>query len=93
MPIRTCRENELFTESVDNLRKIYPRIDEIFQAVTWTLARHPFAGTRLPNDPEYYVFETTPIGTTPSFWILYHFDDDIVDLLSIGPVNKSEGED
>jgi hypothetical protein len=84
MPIRTCRENALFSEKVEQYRERYPRIDDVVDAACWLLAREPRAGQQLPDDPEYFILQTVSVGSTPSFWILYHFDADYIDLLAIG---------
>jgi len=82
-----------FSQDLDNFREKYPQIDDVFMAVSWTLARDPRQGTPLPVAPDFYVFETTPIGNVPAFWILYNFDEQKVYLQSIEPVTESDDEE
>jgi hypothetical protein len=93
MSLRTVIEEPRFTQDIDGFRRKYPRIDEVHLAITWILARTPFAGTPLEVAPDFRVFETTAVGDTPAFWVLYTFDHEKVYLHSIEPVKGSLGED
>lgn len=89
MYLRDVVEEPRFTQDIDSYRKLYPRIDDVHQAITWTLGHDPRIGTSLPIAPDFRVFETTPIGDVPAFWVLYTFDDAKVYLHSLEPVRDS----
>lgn len=93
MYLRDVVEEPRFTQDIDFYRSRYPRIDDVHASVTWSLSRDPRLGSPLPVAPDFYVFETTPIGSTPAFWVLYTFDQNKVYLHSIEPVRHTdEGE-
>jgi len=91
--IRDIVEEKRFTQDLDNFRKIYARMDEVFYAFSWALAKDPRLGTSLEQAPDFWLFETTEAGDTPAFWVLYSFDQQKVHLHSIEPVAISDDED
>ncbi|NLE74721.1 MAG: hypothetical protein GX604_08860 [Actinobacteria bacterium] len=72
--IYTSVESNDFTKTLDGLRVEYPRIDDVWRAITWDLGRAPLSGSPLQSDSAYRVYKTTQIGATPSFRVLYKAD-------------------
>ena len=88
-------EDKYFMEEIEKLKPQFKRIYEIKDAIAWVLARDPNSGNPLPYDPNYKVYETSPLDTeAPKFWILYRFDaeNEKVYLLSIVPLPSKEEE-
>lgn len=88
--LRTVIEEQRFTQDIDNFRRIYARIDDVQRAITWQLSRNPLIGTPLPMAPDFRVYETDSVGSTPAFWVLYSFDVNCVYLHSIEPVDGDD---
>ena len=84
MPLRDVVEDEVFTEDIDNLRRLYgDAIDELHRGITWALSNDPRIGEPLPKARDYRIYTTTPIGNLPAFWVMYTFDAEKVTLVSL----------
>ncbi len=84
---------DLFERDVKELRKVYPRINEVRRALMWELARNSEAGEELRKRPGYWILLTYPIGSMPPFRVLYKFSQDNPDtvmLLRIAPSTTEE---
>lgn len=85
-------EEHHFKDRIEELKKQYDRIYDVLTGISWLLGKHPTAGRSCENPPMHYVFKTIPIGSTPSFWVLYRFDESEkkVYLLSIHPTDRED---
>lgn len=93
MPYRTVVEEPFFVTELDALKKEYPSIYDVKDAVCWELCRRPEAGVTLENDTKFRVFVSFAIGSTPSFQILYRYnenEDPRIFLLRISAVRETE---
>jgi len=83
-------EEHCFADDVDTWSQYHPRIREVVEGVIETLSRMPKYGELLLERENDFVLQTNPVGSIPSFWILYHVDftNEKVYLLSIHPVLK-----
>jgi hypothetical protein len=89
MSLRDVVEGEVFTQDIDNLRRLYgDDIDELHRGITWALSNDPRIGDPLPQAKDYRVFTTTPIGKLPAFWVMYTFDTEKVHLVSLQEVTE-----
>jgi hypothetical protein len=86
---RTCREEKSFEDDLARLTAKYPCIQNVCDDMTWELSRNPEVGAELAGDPDYRIFHTTAYGNTPSFRVLYSFDDDMVYLWAIEPTGEA----
>jgi hypothetical protein len=82
---RDVVEDPNFADEFDLLRNVYPHMESVHAAITWTLSSDPRIGTLIENfpHPTIRLFKTTPIGATPGFLVLYRFTADQVILLAI----------
>jgi hypothetical protein len=88
----TIMEEHSFTAKIAELSKTYDRIYDVHETIGWALGKQPTIGTACDEDPKHYVLKTTPIGKTPSFWVLYRYEKEEgkVYLVSITPVDQEE---
>jgi len=77
-----------FSGIFDNYFLTYPRLDDVLADIDWNLAREPRQGAVIEDSCR--VYKTNPTPDTPSFWILYEYDEALnqVTLLSMRPVPK-----
>jgi hypothetical protein len=61
-----------FSAELDQYSGNHQRMSDVHASIDWRLARDPLKATKL--DGECYIFKTTPVGETPSFWVLYKYD-------------------
>lgn len=78
--LRTIIEQSLVTARIKQSKGEYPRLEEMFEAIKWTLARDPLRGAIPISESEEivaYVIKTIPwkIGKVPSLTILYKVSD------------------
>lgn len=83
------RPSRTFEKDKRELKKDYPRIDEVCAAAARELVRAPQTGEQYQHHQlgTVYLFLTTPIGYMPVFRILYRIIDEprpIIVLLRIG---------
>jgi hypothetical protein len=83
MYLRDVVEEPRFTQDLDSYRPLYDHMDDVHQAITWTLSRDPRVADPLEHFPDFRRFITTAIGDTPAFWVLYSFDETRVYLHSL----------
>ncbi|BAV34947.1 hypothetical protein SCL_2670 [Sulfuricaulis limicola] len=88
--LRTVIEQPLVAARIKQSKGEYPRLEEMFEAIKWTLARNPLRGAVPISESEEivgYVIKTLPwkIGRVPSLDILYKLTDNevIIESLSI----------
>lgn len=85
-------EEPRFTERINKLEKILPRISEFKKGLYVTLERNPFIwGTPVPREPQwkygiYFVGKSDTIGKFPSFDVVYRVTDDTVYLIDMGAI-------
>lgn len=87
--LRDVVEEERFTTDIDAIAQKNGRIYEVRDAVAWALSRDPRLGTPIEQATDFRVYETTPSGDIPAYWILYTFDTQKVYLHSIQEVQDS----
>lgn len=80
---RDIVEEPRYSEDLDHLRSLYSELDDVQEIISWTLSRDARIGQPLPYAPDFRVITTSPIGSTPSFWVLYTFDTNHVYLHSL----------
>ena len=93
MLYRTVVEETYFADELEILKKEYPNIYDIKDAASWELGRRPYAYPLLPNENAVRIFNTFKIGYTPTFRVLYKYEEDAdprVFLLSISPIKEDE---
>lgn len=81
-------EEPTFQKAIDRLGSQYQRLqNEVHEAITWKLGRDPQAGKLFDDRFGHRIYTTPPIGSLPSFWILYRYDEKEgkVYLLSLAP--------
>jgi len=81
-------EEPSFSAKIDKLRQYNPRINEVWETISWQLGRNPLLGRELLFK-NHFVFETKPLDPTePNYWILYKYENEEgrVILLSISPI-------
>ena len=93
MPYRTVVEEPFFVDELENLRKSFPNIYDIKDAICWELSRRPSSYELIPGETIVRIYNTFPIGKAPAFRVLYKYDensDPRVFLLSISPSDGTE---
>lgn len=80
---RTIRESHVAAHVIDANIRQNPRIDDIYQGLTWRLARQPELGYRVPNtNPETYVVHSYHWGVV-AVVVAYQFKDDLVHIIDL----------
>ncbi|MEO8393325.1 MAG: hypothetical protein ABI700_10065 [Chloroflexota bacterium] len=79
-------EEQRFSKDIDSFRGKYTHIDELQEWISNTLPGNPRIGRPFKEDPELYVLTTPVLQDTPSFWVVYFFDENKIYLRSIEPV-------
>ncbi len=81
-------QEKSFSQELDIYSANHQRMPDIHAAIDWRLAHDPLKATKVADD--HYVFKTTSVGNSPSFWVLYSYDEVAhrVHLLSIGEVKE-----
>lgn len=90
---RTIVEEDSVQDAVDGARGQFPRVDDVFEALKWRLARRPDSGTQIDSRGT-YLLKTADICVdgAPVLTGMYTFDDDQVTLLAIRIVEPSNGD-
>lgn len=91
MSLYEVLEEHCFSEQIEKLKAIYPRIYEIKDAIIWTLSRNPILGTALPHSPDFKVFKSDSLNSEDQgFWLLFKNEKDRerVRLFSIAPIDQ-----
>ena len=91
----TIIEEHCFDDDLKQISGTYPRVYDVKDAIIWTLARTPRVGTPLPGHPDFRTYETTGIGATPAFWVLYKVvttTSERVHLVAITPVPDADAD-
>lgn len=85
-------QEHTFSEAIDQLHNSYTRMSDVHAAIDFALGKQPLLGTSCYEEPDHYVFKTTGIGNTPSFWVLYRYDENTntIYVLSISPSEVEE---
>ena len=83
-------EEDEFQKNIDFYEKIYDRIFDVKANISWVLGRNPVSGIAVHGDEKHRIYQTIPIGNTPSFWVLYRYikGEECVYLISIEPVDR-----
>lgn len=86
--LRTIIEQLLVTARIKQSKEEYPRLEEMFEAIKWTLARNPLRGAVPISESEEivaYVIRTIPwkVGGVPSLNVLYQVTNDEVIIESL----------
>lgn len=77
----TVVEEPEVTEALFDAIQIDARVEDIFDALVWRLARQPESGNLVEQDGvEYRVVKSLPLrlGKTPSMLMLYQFNESFV---------------
>lgn len=79
-----------FSAKFDTYREKHKRLDDVHASIDFLLARDPKQGTIVTDD--FRVVKTTPICETPSFWVLYRYEEENgnIFLLSIEAIEESQ---
>jgi hypothetical protein len=88
----TLVQEEYFRTKLDELIRRHCRMNEVHTAIDWVLGRDPTVGTPCDESGKHFVFKTSEIGATPSFWVLYRYEEHEgkAYLLSIAPVDRED---
>lgn len=92
MQYRTVAENQSFVEDLEALKKEYPFIYDVKDAICWELGRRPLAYDLLPNETKVRICKFAS-ERTPTFSVIYMYDegdDPRVFLLSISVICEAE---
>ena len=81
-----------FSRKIDELHNNHRRMSDVHAAFDFSLGKKPDLGTVCIGDPKHYTYKTTGIGETPSFWVLYRYDETEkkIYLLSIAPAEMAD---
>lgn len=83
---RTVIETQYLSDKIDQVRSIYPRLNELIDALKWRLARQPEIGVQIPNtNPRKFILKSYNFQSSeiPVVIILYSYDDKNVYMESI----------
>jgi hypothetical protein len=88
----TLVQEEHYTTKLDELACKHQRMNDVQTSIDWTLGKNPRLGTPCDESGKHFVFKTSGIGATPSFWVLYRYEEQEgkAYLLSIEPADKEE---
>lgn len=80
---RVVAESASVSNAINQAKKKYPRVEDVFFGLKWVLARDPQKGVQLSNS--YWIIKTAPsaIRGVPVLVALYRFDGDQVDIDAI----------
>lgn len=74
--LRTIVEENSYLIELYRLAEEYPRVFDVNDGVKWELARRPNeAGEPVQPRSSYRVYNSTALGATPSFSVLYLYDE------------------
>ena len=65
--------DDIYTQKTASYRGNHPRMEDVLALIDWDLARDPKQGTDIGECCR--VYKTTPIHRTPSFWVLYSYNE------------------
>ena len=76
-------QEKYYSKQADRHGKKFNRMNDVITTIDWLLGQDPLYG-EIVNGP-HRIFKTTAIADTPSFWVLYRYDEEgeKVHLLSI----------
>jgi len=72
---RTIVEENSYVIELYRLAEEYPRVFDVNDGIKWELARRPDAGVPVQPRSSYRVYNSTALGATPSFSVLYLYDE------------------
>ena len=72
-----------YAEDLDNLRQLYPEMDQVEAHLESELSENPRLGDLSPTSDDFRVYTTGAVGQTPAFWVTYTFDVNQIFLHSI----------
>ena len=86
--MRTIREDERVSSKVDEYTKKYSRTRDVWEGLTWMLARSPEQGEAIDS---VFLMKSKDVQspTVPVITALYTFDSDEVEVLDVR-INKTE---
>lgn len=84
MSLRTIIEERLVEARINQARAFYPRLNEVWDALLWRLARDPHCGQKQLVPGEWYALKTLPwkAGNVPSITLIYQIQGHAVVLQS-----------
>ncbi len=68
-------EEPNFEQKLDNLRRVFPRIDDIWIGISFIIARNPFLYDCIDNFPNFRIAQSFTIGNIPAFWLIFQIDE------------------
>ena len=78
--MRTVREEHTVSEAIDLHCALYPRLEEAYEALTWTLAHRPEIGEIIDDFFWLYKQAGDEEMNVPALVVVYTFDADSVDV-------------
>jgi hypothetical protein len=88
MYLRDIALDARYAQDLDGFRRQYPALDDVQAALEWELANKPTTGEPLDFAPDFRRYTTKASVNTPTFHILYSFDENKVYLHSIHPAES-----
>jgi len=81
---RTVAVEDEVTKSIQNAKGNFKRVEEVYDALVWRLARKPDSGTEISNEG-HHLIKTADLAVegVPVIAALYTFTEHQVDILSI----------
>lgn len=92
---RTIIEEDSVVEKLAEISKLYPRVEDLFDALKWRLARKPEDGIPILK-PDFLVIKTDLLdiqnGSVPVIRVLYSFTEDQVNIYAVAIVDMPAGD-
>jgi hypothetical protein len=86
MYLRDVALDPRYEQDFEDLRRLYPEMEQVQAYIEYSLSDNPRQGHALPVSPDFFVMTTSAVGATPPFNILYTFDTEKIVLLSIAVI-------
>lgn len=86
MKLRTVVEEKPVSKLVDDAKQKYGRVDEVYNALQWRLAREPQSGVEIEvSGSKHSIIKSAEhnISGVPVITVLYRYDEDTVFILAI----------
>ena len=90
-------EEPSFSERIDELSRIYPRMAEVKAAIDWAVSHDPEWGTPLQSNQNYRIMKLPCAPGMPDMRVLYRYGlreraEQMAYLLYLDPIEPSEAE-
>lgn len=84
--MRTIVEEQIAQTKIDSAKNKYKRLEDIYNGLSWRLAREPESGVLIGNkNPDIYLIKIDPVVDMqlPGILALYSYDDNQVNVLDV----------